>query len=174
MTPSIHSLAEWQSFRDNLRTRLRATLGRGLRPGLRADAWTPREVLHHILLVDASTAALMERLAKKAEPLEERPADEPWPVRDELMDFPLDTAFSVPAFRGTEPDRSVSAKALEALEREVGERLLALAALASSRRLEGSHFPHPLAGRLNFYEWLMFGGVHEKLHLTQLESDISS
>jgi len=166
------TLDEWTSFRANLRSRLREHLGRSLKPGIRPDAWTPAEVLHHVLLVDASTADLMERLASRAGNPGPR-GTEPWPVRAELMDFPLDTAFSVPAFRGTEPKRSISTKALDSLEKEVGTRLASLAAKASARTLDDVAFPHPLAGKLNFYEWLVFGGVHERLHLTQLENDLS-
>jgi hypothetical protein len=46
--------------------------------------------------------------------------------------------------------------------------------LAQRKKLDAIAFPHPLAGKLNFYEWLAFGGIHERLHLTQLQSDVSS
>lgn len=166
------TLDEWTQFRADLRNRLWSLFGKSLKSTLRSEAWTPAEVLHHVLLVDGGTADLLERLVAKERVANPR-GSEPWPVRAELMDFPLDTAFSVPAFKGTEPKRSITAKALEKLEREVGERLGALAATAASRDLDAVAFPHPLAGKLNFYEWLVFGGVHERLHLTQLESDLS-
>lgn len=172
MTNPVTNQAEWRTFRARCRTELSQLQKKALKPGLRADAWTPREVLHHVLLVDASTANLLERLLSKAKDLSSRAPDEPWPVRAELMDFPLDTAFSVPAFPGTEPQRSVSDKALAELESSNERRHEALADQASRLQLDRVSFPHPLAGRLNFYEWLAFGGIHERLHLTQLRQDV--
>ena len=131
-------------------------------------------MLHHVLLVEASTATLLERLAAKSASAPRRHPHEPWPVRPELMEFPLDTAFSVPAFRGTEPKRDVSAKVLDGLEADTQTRHSAMAELAARSAFDGVSFPHPLAGKLNFYEWLVFGGIHEKLHLTQLRRDIGA
>lgn len=174
MNHPLTNQAEWRAFRAQARSELTSLQKSALKPGLRAEAWTPREVLHHVLLVDESTANLLERLLSKAKDLSPRPSDEPWPVRAELMDFPLDTAFSVPAFPGTEPQRSVSDRALTELEASNQRRHEALADQASRLQLDRVSFPHPLAGRLNFYEWLAFGGIHEKLHLVQLRQDVVS
>jgi hypothetical protein len=160
--------------RATIRHSLRFLLGASLGPGLRADAWTPFEVFHHVLLVEASSADLLERLAAKHKDAAERNPAEPWPIRQELLDFPRDTAFSVPAFRGTEPKANVTLQALDALEESTWARHEALADLAQWKRFDDVSFPHPLAGKLNFYEWLAFGGIHERLHVVQLGRDIMS
>jgi hypothetical protein len=172
MTNPVTSLKEWKTYRAELRAALTALQLVPLRAGLRADAWTPRQVLHHVLLVDASSADLLERLVSKAGAVSERDPGDPWPFHAELMDFPLDTAFSVPAFRGTEPKLDVSDRVLRDLEASTLRRHVSLAEHADRFRLEGVVFPHPLAGKLNFYEWLVFGGIHESLHLTQLKRDV--
>lgn len=165
------NLKQWKDWRAGLRAELKGLVGRPLPRGHRVEAWTARQVLHHLFLSDRGTAALLERLLAKAGPGAARgPGD--WPVRPELLDFPLDTAFSVPAFRGTEPRARVSDRELTALEDDVVPRLLALAEAADGRDLEPTKFPHPLAGPLNFYEWLVFGGVHDGLHLRQLKDDL--
>jgi hypothetical protein len=174
MHTSVTNLAEWRTFRANQRLRLTQLLAFRLSVDGRSDAWSSREVLHHVLLVDSTTADLLDRLLKKAGELTPRDPNLPWPFRDVLMDLPLDTAFSVPAFRGTEPQAKVSDKTLEKLQREVGARHEALAERAHQVQLDAIAFPHPLAGKLNFYEWLVFGGIHERLHLTQLELDVRS
>jgi len=173
MTDPVTSLAEWKTYRARLRVALTELLPLPLKSGLRADAWTPRQVLHHVLLVDASSADLLERLQAKAGKLPERDRHAPWSFRAELMDFPLDTAFSVPAFRGTEPKADVSDRVLRELEVRTTERHAKLAEQADRYRYDAVTFPHPLAGKLNFYEWLVFGGIHESLHLTQLQRDIA-
>lgn len=173
MNQTVSGPASWQTFRDELRARLRSHLGQPLISGIRADAWTPEEVLHHVLLVDASAADLLERLVAKVKVLEPRDPLVEWPVRQELMDFPLDTAFSVPAFRGTEPKRGMSIPVLQSLEATVQERHRVLVEKGTRYRLDEVTFPHPLAGKMNFYEWLVFGGIHEGLHLTHLENDLS-
>jgi hypothetical protein len=172
MTNPVANMTEWKTYRSALRAELLALQNKTLKPGIRRDAWTPRQVLHHVLLVEASSADLMERLAAKAGTVPERNPAEPWPIRAELMDFPLDTAFSVPAFKGTEPKADVSDKILKDLQADVLARHEALAQKAQRWQYDTVSFPHPLAGRLNFYEWLVFDGIHESLHLRQLKQDV--
>ena len=174
MTDAITSFAELKKFRAHVRANLKALLLAKLLPGVRPEAWTPRQVFHHVLLAESGSMGLLERLVAKAKELSERDAKEPWPIGQELLDFPLDTAFSIAAFRGTDPDENIPDKDLSALEDSVHSRHLALAELAQHKQLDGLAFPHPLAGKLNFYEWLAFGGIHERLHLLQLRRDVGA
>lgn len=173
MIRTIANFLEWQNYRNHLRAELIGLQGAVLRPGLRDGAWTPRQVFHHVLLVDAGTADLLEKLSSKAGAVAPRNPDQPWPFREVLMDFPLDTAFSVPAFKGTEPKADVADRILRQLAESNLQRHTALASRAQRSSYDSIEYPHPLAGRLNFYEWLVFGGIHESLHLQQLRQDVA-
>jgi hypothetical protein len=166
------TLNEWNRWRADLRTGLHADLARPLATGARAEAWTGRQVLHHILLTNASIVRLGERL------LEQKPAwaddqgpDWGWPVAPALLDFPAARAFSIAAVPGTEPSNSVTAQALADLEAETDRGFARLGEVASQRRCAELIFPHRLAGPMNFYEWLVFATVHEHLHRERLQAD---
>ena len=129
--------------------------------------WSARMVYHHVLLAESGALSLLERLVEKAGTLPEVAIEGPMPVREELFSFDLVRAMSVPAARGTEPDPDVLDSELRELETSTEERYASLLELGKKRDLRSVSFPHPLAGRMNFYEWLAFGLVHEELHLGQ-------
>ena len=159
------------SERTQVRLELKAALGRKLPTDGRIGAWSPGEVFHHILLTNQSSQNLLSRLFAKAKNLPLDPLVD-WPVRPELRDFPQDKAFSIVAFPGTEPEFGLGGKDLESIEIRVDAGFRELLELTSRFRLEALSFPHPLAGRMNFYEWLVFGVVHERLHLDLLLKDL--
>jgi hypothetical protein len=157
-----------------LRADLHRDLARPLAAGARSEAWTARQVLHHILLTNVSIVRLGERL------LEQKPVDAPdqgpdwvWPVAPALLDFPAARAFSIGAAPGTEPSGSVTADALADLEDETERGFVRLGEESSRRNCADLVFRHRLAGPLNFYEWLVFATVHEHLHRERLGADLS-
>ena len=162
---------EFLANRLQVRTDFKNILWQRLPLDSRDGAWTPVEAFHHVLRTNQSSQALLARLFGKAKDLPVTPNDV-WPVRAELQNFPRSEAFSIKAFPGTEPDLNASMQSLEALEASLENDLGELLDLSVRFRLETLSFPHPLAGRLNFYEWLVFGVVHEKMHLDQVLLDL--
>lgn len=162
---------DWMQYRTTTRQELRSLLHTPLPFGTRQDAWTPREVLHHVLKAEAGTLPLFERFASKAGAAHPR-NDGPWTIREELFSFSLDRAMSVPPFKDTDPDASVADADLDSLSSSSRWRLEEFADLGDRLDLVHLAYPHPLAGKLNYYEWLVFGVVHEWLHLRRLKSDL--
>ena len=161
------------AMRRRVREELRSLQASPLSPPS-GDAWTPRQVLQHILQAEHNAIVLLEKLVTKAGPLPSSAPAGPLPIRDELLGFDLERAMSIPAARGTEPEGEIDDDALGALETSVQARFHALLDLGKAHDLGGISFPHPLAGRLNFYEWLVFGVVHEELHLRLLRRNVES
>ena len=155
-----------------VRKEMKKHLGRDLPLDGRMGAWSPLEVFHHVLLVNQLSLNILERLFSRAKDLPENHPLTLWPVREELGVFPLERAFSVPAFTGTDPDRLVTLETLEALEKEEAEKYASLLDKSSPYDCSGLIFPHPLMGRMNFYKWIYFGVVHERLHLEKLIGDL--
>ena len=166
--------AKWLEERTAVRRSLKALLPRLLPAGARNEAWTPAQVFHHVLLANLGSWNLLERLAAKASKAPPRTAGLEWPVRPELLVFPEQTAFSVEAFSGTAPDKSVTLAELEEMESFENEQSSVLARSAESLDLSRLGFRHPLAGAMNFYEWLCFCTVHEKLHWQRLVADLKA
>lgn len=80
--------------------------------------------------------------------------------------FPADAAEVVPGVAG-----SADATREQLLRRlEVSQRLVERAARSiAGHETEPCPLVHPLVGRLRCGEWLLFAGVHDVMHLEQLE-----
>lgn len=162
---------EWQDFRQLLREELRGLLDLPLPEDARPEAWTPREVFHHVLLAEAGTVRLLERLSEAGV----APGPEAaWPFRNELLAFSLEKAMGVGPLNNTDPNPEIGDKELDDLEEALQLRLQALAERGDAVDLSEAGYPHPLAGQLNFYEWLVFTSVHEALHLQRLRLDLQT
>ena len=162
---------DWTEERHLVRAELKSLLKHVLPPEVRKDAWTPKEVLHHILVANRGSLHLLERLYSRGSDFSARVSGS-WPVREELLDFSEQRAFSVGAFPGTEPDRTVTNDVMQEMEALEDEKFQTLGTAADSLELQRLGFRHPLAGTLNFYEWLCFCTVHERLHLARLKKDL--
>ena len=70
---------------------------------------------------------------------------------------------------GFVPSRGLSGQAL--LDGLSGSRsaLLAEVARAAAHDLSRLTFPHPVLGRLDMYQWLLYTAQHELRHLHQIE-----
>lgn len=170
--PSFMDKTKWHEYRTSTRQELKALLAVPLPHGARSKAWTPREVLHHVLRTEVSTLTLFERFVARADGAKFRKPSQPWTIREELFSFSLDRAMSVPPFRNTEPDPAVTDTELESLAASSSSRFQEYAGIGDTLDLAHLDYPHPLAGKLNYYEWLVFTPVHEWLHLRRLKSDL--
>ncbi len=138
----------------------------------RSGAWTPAQVLEHILLTEKSIIALLSRLKVKAKSPEVRESGKPWPIRAELLTDFGPGAMEVPAFNGTEPAGSMSPDDLREFSKLNTAALQDLMDFADAHEVSDVSFPHPYVGRMNFYEWLVFSAVHERLHIDSLKADL--
>lgn len=176
---SYNSVAEIYEAIDESRGRLLASiesLGEGqdvFRPG--PDRWSIAEIVEHLSLVEGQIARLFHVMLSKAEAAgasrDETEAAAPFAA-------PVSIEHFVEALREKKlqaPDRarpggaSTLADSLARLEES-------RAALHSLRprleRIDGAAllYPHPAAGPINAYQWLLFVGSHEDRHLLQIEA----
>ena len=162
---------QWKQERTLIRNRLKKLTRSDLPSGAREDAWTGEQVLLHVLLTNKNILELLERLFAKANPEDEKESGKAWPVREDLESVVTERAFSVDAFKGTEPVIEVTEP--ELAELELRENVLVdLVEKADRFKCESIVFPHPLAGRMNFYEWFVFALWHERAHTQRLEQDL--
>ena len=176
---SYNSVAEIYESIDESRGRLLASvegLGEGqesFRPG--PDRWSIAEIIEHLSLVEGQIARLFHVMLSKAEAggavRAEAEAAAPFAA-------PVSIEHFVEALRerklqspdGARPGGSSSLADSVARHRE------SRAALHSLRprleRIDGAAlvYPHPAAGPLNAYQWLLFVGSHEDRHLLQIEA----
>lgn len=142
-------------------------------PALRAqrprpDAWSVVEVLDHLARVEAGVAHLVARRVSSARDKGVGAETSTDPVAlPPGFDY-LDRTRIIPAPEPLLPSVGATAEsALAALQRSRAALLEGLAA-GSGLALGTLYASHPLLGRLDLYQWVLFVGRHELRHAAQV------
>lgn len=152
------------------------------------DAWSVTQIVEHLALIQEQMTKLFQKLLQKAEAgrhaaaaampgLDERagastaPAFAPFSL-DELIERGRDRKFDAP--ESVRPQGGLSLLDALARLRDARARFLELRPRLEQIDLASLHFPHPLFGPLNLYQWLAFIGTHEERHLRQIERLLES
>lgn len=172
MTAPLHPrLAELRAELDRTRDGLLAAVARvpaevaALRP--EAHRWSVAEVVEHLRIVEDRTGRLLGNLGTQAETL--GPELSSASTLSSLDRYGL----SSPKPRMIAPDAVAPTGAITLAEGLAGlaesrRRLLELVHRVSGRALDEVAAPHPLLGRLSFYQWLLFLAQHEERHSAQI------
>lgn len=137
------------------------------------NAWSADQIVEHLAVIEGGMIRLINKLLGKAE----------------AAGIPAAADGSITPITMEGFNRIADANRFEAPApvQPTGEKTgaVALAALAASRDeihalrsrlaavdLSDVSFPHPFAGPLNLYQWLVFIGLHERRHLAQIERTV--
>lgn len=151
-------LAAWQALPPDTRER---------RPA--PDRWTAAEVLEHLRMVEAGSAALLARRLQRAQEAGLGPETDhgsrldAFAARDDVVDGP---PLDVPEV--SRPAAGVRAADAEAGLRASRAALDAVIARANGLALGEVKARHLRFGEIDFYQWLLFIAAHERRHLRQL------
>ena len=174
MTGLLHPrLAELRAELDRTRDGLLAAVASvpaelaALRP--EADRWSVAEVVEHLRIVEDRTGRLLGKLGKQAETV--GPEVSSASVLSSLDHYGLRS----PERRIGAPDAVAPTGAITLAEGLAGlvesrRQLLELLHRVSGRALDELAAPHPLLGRLSFYQWLLFLAQHEERHASQVRA----
>jgi hypothetical protein len=132
--------------------------------------WSIGDVLNHVSLTDEANAKLTSNLLKRARTSSLPPDPSPEGSQIHSMEeiFPRMNAarFQAPEFVTPHPHATVE----ESLARLKAsrERMLANIEQLDGFDLSGLKYPHPFAGELNAYQWILIAGAHEARHTQQI------
>ncbi len=137
-----------------------------LRPA--PDEWSAGEVAAHLAVVENSVAAVLRRLLEHGKERGEKEEREEEGRKEDDVTLP-----PLPAERIDAPQRFIPENVLPktaAVEALAASRRAILEAIDASRPfdLRGAIFPHRILGDLNFYQWILFVGAHERRHIGQI------
>ena len=138
-----------------------------------ANAWSADQIVDHLAVIEGGMIRLINKLLGKAEA-----AGVAAPGNGSIPPITMEEFNRVAdanKFEAPEPVRPTGtrtgAEALAALESSRAE-IHALRPRLAAVDLSQVSFPHPFAGPLNLYQWLVFIGLHEQRHLNQIERTI--
>lgn len=135
------------------------------------NTWSICDVLHHVALTDEANAKLTSNLLKRARaeqpPADSSPEGSELQSIDEILAVMKVSKFQAPEFVNPKSEATVE-ESLAKLKTS-RERMLANLEQLDGLDLSGLTFPHPFAGPLNAYQWVLIAGAHEARHAAQIE-----
>ena len=135
------------------------------------DAWSISDVVHHVSRTDEANAKLTSNMLKRARteqpPRDDSPDGSEIRSMDEVFARMGAAKFQAPEFVAPHPHAPIE-ESLSTL-RTSRERMLANVEQLDGFDLRGLTHPHPFAGPLNAYQWILMAGAHEARHAEQIE-----
>ena len=133
--------------------------------------WSVSDVLNHVSLVDEANAKLTSIMLKRVRA--ENPPSDPFPegselhAVDEILKVMTVSKFQAPEF--VAPHAHSSVEDSLARIKNSRDRMLANVEQLDGLDLRKLTHPHPFAGPLNTYQWILIAGAHEHRHAEQIE-----
>jgi hypothetical protein len=134
------------------------------------DSWSAGEILHHLQLIELSVSRVIGRLMEQAARGGLGPDPRTDSVLGSLDPFSIEVSpQKIVTPTPFTPQKGCAKQAL--LDGLAGSRtaLLAVVEKAGAFDLGQLTFPHPVFGRINGYQWLLYVAQHELRHLHQIE-----
>jgi len=135
------------------------------------NTWSVSDVLNHVSLVDEANAKLTSITLKKVRAA--APPRDPSPEGSELHS--MDEIFKVMSVGKFQAPEFVAPHAHSSVEDSLArlknsrERMVANLEQLDGLDLRELTHPHPFAGPLNTYQWVLVAGAHEHRHAEQIE-----
>lgn len=134
------------------------------------DAWSISEVLSHLHVVEKGLPKLYAILLKKAEEAGLRPETE-GSMLNCLDEFQIEVVTQrMNAPERVLPQTGIAKADLFASLQQSRQAILDALAPTGDYDLSEVKWPHPALGEINFYQWVLFIGKHEKRHLGQINA----
>jgi hypothetical protein len=132
----------------------------------RPEAWSPIEVLDHLAITERAVLVLLtERLPKRPP----APPDRRSTVDDEkLVRITEDRGQGLEAPDRMRPQGSMTSPAELLAAFDADRAVLLRYAGSTTDDLRARLAPHPIAGLIDAYQWLLFLGAHTKRHTAQV------
>lgn len=162
--------ADVEATRERLLARVATIPETDLSRRREPHGWSVGEVLHHLHLMEVLVTSLLARQVARGREKGIGPDPGGESLLHSLDGFSIETVTD----RITAP-QSVSPRAgmrkeevLSLLEASRGQLRKAMDE-AADVDLSLLQFPHPVVGRIDMYQWILFVGKHEIRHLGQIE-----
>jgi hypothetical protein len=132
--------------------------------------WSIVEILHHLYLTETQVTQLLEKQVERAREKGIGPDPDDESLITSLDRYSLDRATTkIKAPMRSVPQQDIKKMEIIELLKDSRGKFLDTISRASAYNLSELFFPHPVIGRLNMYQWILFVGKHEARHTHQIE-----
>lgn len=132
--------------------------------------WSICDILHHLALTDEANAKLMSNMLKRARadnlPPDPSPDGSELHSADDVFARMAEPRFQAPKF--VEPQSHLPVEESLARLKASRARMTEAVEQLASYDLSKLTYPHPFAGDLNAYQWMLIAGGHEFRHTEQI------
>jgi glutamate/tyrosine decarboxylase-like PLP-dependent enzyme/uncharacterized damage-inducible protein DinB len=168
-------LAELLSARARLLQDVRSLTQAELDRSPAEGQWSVGEVLHHLQLIERSVTRVAAKQLERAARASIGPDPRTDSVLRSLDEFDVEgSAQKVSSPQGFIPRPGLPRQELLDGLASSREALLAQVQAAQPYDLSRLVFPHPVLGKINLYQWLLYVAQHELRHLHQIERALAS
>jgi hypothetical protein len=137
----------------------------------RADPgqWSIGEVMHHLVLMENVVTTLLEKQIKRAKDRSIGADTSIESLLHSLDRFSLETVIDkITAPQSVVPAQGFSKSELLAQLSDSRAKLREAIKEADGVDLSQLQFPHPVIGRIDMYQWILYVGKHERRHIAQI------
>jgi hypothetical protein len=133
------------------------------------DQWSIGEILHHLFLMESMVTTLLEKQVTRAKDRGIGPDLSTESLLHSLDRFSIETVTDrIKAPQSVAPAQGLTKSELLTLLANSRAKLRQAISEADGMDLSQMEFPHPVFGRLNMYQWILFVGKHERRHISQI------
>ena len=139
--------------------------------GTRADPgqWSIGEILHHLVLMENLVTTLLEKQIPRAKDRGVGADTSTESLIHSLDRFPIETVIDkLMAPQSVVPAQGLTRDKLLSLLSDSRAKLKRAIGAADGIDLSQMHFPHPVFGRMDMYQWILLVGKHERRHIAQI------
>ena len=134
------------------------------------DQWSIGEILHHLSIIENQITHVVAKKIQRAERMGLTPDPSGESILHSLDQFAIETTPQ----KITSPQFAVPTKGKkkeDLLEELKKSRAALIEKLNKAHAFDLSRlqFPHPVLGRLNMYQWILYVGKREERHIHQIE-----
>jgi len=175
------TIAEIYEGNAKIRTKLKQTVenltDEQLNFRMDENAWTPREIVEHISIVEGGIAGICARLLQKSAE-ENLPNDGSANISVEFLEKSSSAGdrrtAKLQAPDRVKPSGTLSIEESFAKLKENSEMLKQIRTGLETVNTQKAKFPHPHFGDMTATEWLLLIGGHERRHIDQIEEILTT
>ena len=140
-----------------------------------AESWSVGEILNHLHVTDTGVTRILNKQIQRAQNKGIGPDTNEESIAHSLDQYDLTTVKKkIKAPKGFVPEHGNPKEEVLNLLKTSRSSLMETIGKSSDFDLTQLEFPHPMIGKMNMYQWILFVDQHERRHTNQLKDVLTA